>query len=120
MLDEIRTAYDTARDVRQRDQGRRNAAEWLADVGVRWLLATVDRLEQNARAREGVLNRRVDALRQAERERDDARADVRTLWAMLRRVEWVDGWCPICEHHRVDGHQPDCELARQLRVPHVW
>ena len=39
---------------------------------------------------------------------------------MLKRLEWVnkaDGtqYCHICKHKKIDGHEPDCELATLLR-----
>ena len=43
----------------------------------------VDRLKQNAQARERVLNRQHDLLRAAERERDDLRREVESLRAEL-------------------------------------
>jgi hypothetical protein len=41
-------------------------------------------------------------------------AHVERLRLALRRLEWVEGWCPRCEYHRNAGHSPDCYLAALL------
>jgi len=38
------------------------------------------------------------------------------MYAVLKQVEFADGWCPVCNRRSSNYHKPDCTLAAALKL----
>lgn len=66
--------------------------------------------EANEAAAEGIA-----ALATLSAALDEANARAEAAETMVRRLEYVEGWCPRCGHPRHQDHAPGCELDALLR-----
>jgi len=51
--------------------------------------------------------------------KEEINKQIEELKDVIRSVEWVDmrvgpRYCPMCFRREVDGHNPDCRLAKAL------